>query len=127
LLFLRIAIGIIFIVHGWPKLTNARGMVQAFGQNNPGLVAFFTVQGAVEALGGVLLIVGIWTQIVNLIFALIMVGAIGLKNTMWKTGFMAMNATGWEFDFILLAANLALLTLGPGQLALLGAPLGKVG
>ncbi len=60
-----IAVGIISIVHGWPKLTGARGMAQAFGRTDTGTVAFFTAQGAVETLGGVRLIAGIWTQPVN--------------------------------------------------------------
>ncbi len=119
LLALRIAVGIIFIVHGWPKITGARGMAEAMGRPGTASVAFFTVQGIVEAGGGALLILGVWTQLVNVLLAIIMVGAIYLKNTMMKTGFMAMQATGWEFDFVLLAANLALLTLGPGGIAVL--------
>jgi uncharacterized membrane protein YphA (DoxX/SURF4 family) len=47
-----------------------------------------------------------------------MVGAIVLKNTQWKTGFMAQQTTGWEFDFVLLAANLLMFLTGPGRLAL---------
>ncbi len=119
LLALRAAVGIIFIIHGWPKITGARGMAEAMGRPGTAGVAFITVQGLVEAVGGVLLILGIWTQLVSVLFAIIMVGAIYLKNTMMKTGFMSMQATGWEFDFVLLAANLALLTLGPGAIAVL--------
>jgi putative oxidoreductase len=119
LLALRVAVGIIFVVHGWPKITGAQGMAAAMGRPGTASVAFITVQGIVEAGGGVLLILGIWTQLVNVLFAIIMVGAIYLKNTMMKTGFMAQQATGWEFDFVLLAANLALLTLGPGGIAVL--------
>jgi len=117
LLALRAAVGIIFIVHGWPKLTGARGMAQAMGQTGTAPVAFFTAQGVVEVLGGALLIAGIWTQAVAVVFAVIMLGAIGLKNSMMKTGFMAQQTTGWEFDFVLLAATLLLLTTGPGTIA----------
>lgn len=118
-LALRLAVGIIFIVHGWPKLTGARAMTQAMGRSDTGSVVFFTAQGVVETLGGALLILGIWTQLVNVVFAIIMLGAIGLKNSMMKTGFMAQQTTGWEFDFVLLAANLLLLVTGPGALAVL--------
>jgi uncharacterized membrane protein YphA (DoxX/SURF4 family) len=52
-------------------------------------------------------------------FVVIMLGAIALKNTMMKTGFTAQQATGWEFDFILLFANILLLLAGPGSLALM--------
>lgn len=118
-LALRVAVGIIFVVHGWPKLTGARGMAQAFGRGDTGTVAFFTAQGVVEVAGGILLIAGIWTQAVALLFAVIMLGAIGAKNTMMKTGFMAQQTTGWEFDFILLAVSLILLVIGPGSFAVL--------
>ncbi len=119
LLALRITVGVIFIVHGWPKLTNARGMTQAFGQSNLALIAFFTALGAVETFGGIAMVIGLWTQPISIAFAIIMVGAIALKNTMMKTGFTAQNTAGWEFDFALLGATLALLLVGPGRLVVL--------
>jgi len=123
-LALRVAVGIIFIVHGWPKLTQARtmgpAMAQMGGGMSPGVAtAWMYAQGAIEVAGGALLIAGIWTQPVNAAFMVIMVGAIGLKNTMMKTGFMAQQTTGWEFDFVLLFANLLLLLTGPGSIAVL--------
>jgi putative oxidoreductase len=119
-LALRIAVGIIFIVHGWPKITGGRGMAAAMGggQARPVLVGVFTAQGLVEVGGGVLMILGVLTQLVAAAFSIIMIGAIVLKNTQWKTGFMAQQTTGWEFDFVLLAANLLLFFTGPGSLAL---------
>lgn len=120
LLALRIAIGVIFIVHGWPKITGARGMaaMMSGGEAKPALVGLFTVQGLVEVGGGVLLILGVLTQLVAIAFMIIMIGAIALKVGMLKTGFMATQTTGWEFDFILLAANLLLFFTGPGRLAI---------
>jgi putative oxidoreductase len=120
LLALRVAVGAIFIVHGWPKITGGRGMAAAIGggQARPILVAMFTVQGLVEAGGGVLMILGVLTQLVAAAFMIIMVGAIVLKKTQWKTGFMAQQTTGWEFDLVLLAANLLMFLTGPGRLAL---------
>lgn len=123
-LALRVAIGVIFVVHGWPKLTQARqmgtGMAQMGGGMSPGMMTgWMFVQGVVEVGGGLLLLAGIWTQLVAAIFVVIMLGAIGLKTTMMKTGFSAQQTTGWEFDFILLFANLLLLLAGPGSLALM--------
>jgi putative oxidoreductase len=120
LLALRIAVGVIFIVHGVPKITGARGMAAALGggQAKPALVGMVTVQGVVEVGGGALLILGVLTQLVAIAFMIIMVGAIYLKMTRWKTGFMSQQTTGWEFDLVLLAASLLLLFTGPGRLAL---------
>lgn len=119
-LALRIAVGVIFIVHGWPKITGARGMaaMMSGGEAKPALVVLFTVQGLVETGGGVLLILGVLTQLVAIAFMIIMIGAIALKVGRLKTGFMATQTTGWEFDFVLLAANLLLFFTGPGRLAI---------
>jgi putative oxidoreductase len=120
LLALRIGVGVIFIVHGWPKITGARGMAAMMGggEAKPVLVGVFTIQGVVEAGGGVLLILGVLSQLVVLAFAIIMIGAIFLKVTKWKTGFMAQQTTGWELDFVLLAASLLLFFTGPGEIAI---------
>jgi putative oxidoreductase len=121
LLALRVAVGVIFIVHGWPKVTGARGMAAALGggQAKPAMVGMVTIQGLVEAGGGALLILGVLTQLVVAAFMIIMVGAIALKTTRFNTGFMSQQTTGWEFDFVLLAANLLLFLTGPGRIAIL--------
>jgi putative oxidoreductase len=120
LLALRLAIGAIFIVHGWPKVTGARGMAAAMGggQAKPVMVGVLTLQGIVEIGGGILMILGVLTQLVALAFAIIMIGAIVLKNTQWKTGFMSQQTTGWEFDLVLLAGNILLFLTGPGEIAI---------
>ena len=119
LLALRLAIGAIFIVHGWPKITGARGMAAAMGggEAKPVLVGVFTLQGIVETGGGILMILGVLTQLIALAFAIIMIGAIALKISQWKTGFMAQQTTGWEFDLVLLAGNILLFLTGPGRIA----------
>lgn len=124
LLVFQIAIAVIFIVHGWPKLAKARemgaGMAQMGGNMSPTVgTAWMYVQGAIEVAGAVLLIAGALTQVVAIAFGIIMVGAIGLKITMMKLPFFSQEASGWEFDFILLAALLLLLVTGPGDLAVL--------
>jgi uncharacterized membrane protein YphA (DoxX/SURF4 family) len=120
LLALRLAVAAIFLVHGQAKATGARKMLESMGQATPARVAQTTIHGWVEVLGGIALAVGFLTQLVAIVFGIIMVGAIALKNTQWKTGFMAMQTTGWEFDLVLLAASLVLLFGGPGALAIQG-------
>lgn len=119
LLALRVAVGAIFIVHGWPKITGARGMAAAMGggEAKPVMVGMFTIQGIVETGGGILMILGVLTQLVAIAFMIIMLGAIALKTTRLKVPFMATQTTGWEFDLVLLAANLLLFFTGPGRLA----------
>ncbi len=117
LLTLRVAVGIIFVVHGWAKLPGLMTVGQADGGGGS-MALFFGIQGIFETVGGLALIFGVGARLVALLFAVIMVGAIIVKHTMFPTPFMASTTTGWEFDFVLLAANIALLLAGPGALAL---------
>jgi uncharacterized membrane protein YphA (DoxX/SURF4 family) len=43
-----------------------------------------------------------------------MLGALWHKMFKWKIPFLAADKTGWEFDFILLGAAIALLFIGAG-------------
>lgn len=98
-MFLRVALAIIFVVHGLPKFKN-KGLLTPGGK----------LQGLVEVLGAAGLILNWYVQLIALVFSVIMLGAIYFKVFKWRIPFKASNNTGWEFDLILLAANLLLLT-----------------
>lgn len=126
LLILRLAMGIIFIVHGWPKLnpnSPMKGIAGVSGflkQMGVPLPMFFAwVVALLETVGAVLLVLGLGTRILAAGFAIDMLVAILLaKIRFMKVGFTVQQATGWEFDFMLLAAALALLFMGAGNIAL---------
>lgn len=103
---LRFVIALIFVVHGWPKIKNPKGIADAAwgGRTWAGLL-----QGFVEVVGGFAIIFGFWMEWALFAFILIMVGAIFFKIVKWKTPFMARESTGWEFDLLVLAGLLALL------------------
>jgi len=88
------------------------------GGPNPAMATVFTTQGMVEVAAGVLLAVGIITQIVAIPLAIIMIGAIVLKIIRFKTGFFSQATTGWEFDLLILAGLVLLFLAGPGELAI---------
>ena len=118
-LALRVVLGVIFVVHGWPKVAGGKKMAEMMtGGPNPAMATVFTTQGMVEVAGGVLLAVGIITQIVAVPLAIIMIGAIVLKITRFKTGFFSQATTGWEFDLLILAGLVLLFLAGPGELAI---------
>ncbi|MBI2065484.1 MAG: DoxX family protein [Candidatus Zambryskibacteria bacterium] len=94
--FLQFTVGVIFIYHGWPKLKSKAGPLKIGG----------TFHGLVEVVGAVALFFSWQVRAVGLVFAIIMLGAIYMKKFKWHTPFSSHNATGWEFDFILLAANI---------------------
>ncbi len=98
--FLQLAVGIIFIVHGKTKLKKGNKFIAVGG----------SLHGLVEVVGGLALIASFQVQLVGLIFSIIMLGAIWFKKFQWHMPFMAQDKTGWEFDFVLLAANLFFLT-----------------
>lgn len=126
LLILRVAMGILFVVHGWPKLNpnspirGTAGFAGFLKQMGVPLPLFFAwVVALLETVGAVLLILGLGTRILALGFAIeMLVAAFVAKRGFMKVPFVAQQATGWELDFILLAASLALLFLGAGSIAL---------
>lgn len=112
LLALRLALGAVFVVHGKAKL----GMwkTQPNEQMKAPMISLMKLLSVAESLGGLALIIGVWTEAAALGLGIIMLGAIYFKMKVWKAPFKADNATGWEFDLVLLAGNLVLLTSGPG-------------
>lgn len=128
---IRVFVGVLFIVHGAPKLFGAarkpmRDGMKSFGIPGP----LFDLVGLLEFLGGVALIIGLLTRIAAALLALEMVGTTilyitrlykaplprGYVEPMFKAtrGYMF----GWELDTILLASCAAVAILGPGMLSL---------
>ncbi len=111
---LRLTMAIIFIYHAMPKLKNAKDMAQGMGMS----AGMIFMLGMVELLSSFGLILGFYAQIAALLLAIIMIGAIGMKKMKWGVPFAAMDKTGWEFDLILLAANIAILLSGGGSIGI---------
>jgi len=117
LYILRLIVGSIFIYHAVPKLRDSKGMAKMMGKGNA--VPMIMALGLVELLSALGLILGLYTALSALLLSIVMLGAIMMKITKWQSPFSAMDKTGWEFDLILLAANIAILTTGGGSIALL--------
>ena len=115
LLILRVVLGIIMMYHGWPKLTNLGGTIEGFsgmGIPAPPLAAVLSM--VAEFFGGLLLLVGVFTDIAGLMIAIDMLGAITFVHA--KNGF-AVNEGGVEWPLALLAMALAIALAGPGRYA----------
>ena len=107
LLLLRLTIGAVFLYHGSMKygfLTGEKSMEGFMGM-------VFPVLAVAEPLFGALLILGAFTMIDTVALAIIMIGAMYTKISGGK------EFGAWEYDLLLFAANMALLTVGPGNLS----------
>lgn len=124
LLILRVGIALVFFVHGWPKLNpnsemkGVQGVAGFFQQMNipfPRLAAW--IVALLETVGAVALALGLGTHLLGAAFAFNMFVAITkAKIGMMKAPFSGQN--GWEFEFSLLVAGLALFFTGAGAISL---------
>ena len=105
LLFLRLILGQIFLVHGWRKI------VKKESDGTPKYIFL----GAMEVIGALLMITGFLYQIAALIFIIIMLGAIYLKFFVWEGQTYVSNT---EYDVLILLSSLTIGIFGPGALAL---------
>jgi putative oxidoreductase len=115
LLLVRLALGIVFIAHGWQKLAvyGVSGVATGFGQLGfplPMLNAVLIT--AVELGGGLLLIAGAGTRIVGALLAFSMLVATLVVHR--AAGFFLPN--GYEFSLTLMLVSLALTQTGAGPL-----------
>ena len=111
---LRVVVGIVFLMHGWQKLfvfhfAGVAGFLGQLGVPAPSVMG--VVLTLVEFLGGIALILGLFTRWAAWLLAIEMVVAILLVH--FKHGFFMPQ--GFEFALTLLAANLALALNGPGS------------
>jgi putative oxidoreductase len=110
---LRVVTGVIFLMHGWQKLTVFRvngvtGMFTNLGVPLPNIFAIIVI--AVELVGGAMLIIGLGTRWAALLIAIDMVVAILLVHL--KNGFF--SPKGVEHPLSLLAATICLVLAGSG-------------
>jgi putative oxidoreductase len=117
-LVLRIVVGAVFAVHGADKLFNngldgTAGFLDGLGLPIP--VVFAVLLIAAELLGGVALIVGLfthWAAKVNLIVAIVAFFTVHMSN-----GF-SVREGGYEYIIVLAAALFSLMITGAGKYSL---------
>jgi uncharacterized membrane protein YphA (DoxX/SURF4 family) len=114
-LLLRLVIGVVFIIHGYPKFSAEQRKQGGEWMKSLGLSSGFILLGAVvEFFGGIAILLGILTQIIAPLFALWMLATTWLAKVKMKKKFVG----GYELDIILLVASLALAAIGAGAFSI---------
>jgi putative oxidoreductase len=115
LLLLRLALGVIFVFHGYPKLfTHTQETMQGF--THMGFPSYFAyISGILEFFGGCLLIVGLFTRIAALLLACEMfVALIKVHGLLSAPG----KVDNYQFPLAMAVGAFALATLGAGLISL---------
>jgi putative oxidoreductase len=129
-LCLRLAMGIGFIVHGWAKIS--RGTA-GFGKllawiGVPFPLATAAVTSYIELIGGILLILGLWTRFITIPLAATMLVAMftihihygfsSIKTIGLTPSGPLFGPPGYEINIVYLGGLLALMFLGSGKWSL---------
>jgi putative oxidoreductase len=114
LLILRVALGVIFFTHGYPKLAHANPAMQAMFVQHGLPAQFVYVAGVLETFGGLLLLVGLFMRAAALLLAIEM--CVAITKVHMVHGIMAVH--DYEFPLALAAAGFALATVGAGAASL---------
>jgi len=110
LLVLRLVLGFALVFHGLPKISTKREEIATMMRNRgvPGPVTL--IAGYFEFIGGLLLLIGLGTQIVGLLVALE-----ALASVYFFARFMGRRyIDGYEVKMAYVAIGLALFFLGAG-------------
>lgn len=115
LLVVRVVMGVAFILHGWPKIQNPMGWMNAMG--GEGVPSFIQALAALaEFGGGIALVLGLLTPLAALGIVCQMLGALFMVHFPMGHPFVA--ATGgpsYELPLVYLALAILLLVMGPGR------------
>lgn len=114
---LRISSGLLFIAHGWLKLSvftiaGTVGYFESLGL--PGLLAYLTIFA--EIAGGVALILGVGTRLVSLALIPVLLGATWVHSG--NGCLFSSEGGGWEFPLFWAVIQGVIATLGSGAFAL---------
>ena len=101
---LRVAIACIFLAHGYMKFSNFDSL--------PTLMKILAIA---EPLGGIAMLIGLLTRWAALGLSIIMLGAIYMKITAMGIGYTGGPGAGWEFDLLILASCIMMMTMGAGK------------
>ncbi|RME52336.1 DoxX family protein, partial [Candidatus Woesearchaeota archaeon] len=109
-------VGLVFLLAGLGKVMNMQGASSAFMKM--GFPGFFgPLVGWIELIGGVLLIIGLFSRVASFVLALVMLVALLKVHLPGYFGSWNIVASGVALSLSLFAALLTTAFAGPGKLA----------
>jgi putative oxidoreductase len=120
ILILRISVGIVMVAHGLPKIFWKRELFNKKWKKEYGFpLGSVILTGIVQVVGGLAIIVGIFTQLSSLILALNMLVATYISIWKHNEPFLSTpEGKGWDVNFLLVGALITLVLLGGGTWSL---------
>jgi putative oxidoreductase len=126
LLLVRLVMGPAFVLHGWPKIQNPMGWMNAMGGSS--VPSFLQALAAVaEFGGGIALILGLLTPIAAFGLVCQMLGALFLVHLPQGHPFVSQGGPSYELALIYLVMSVTLIALGPGKWSLDARSFGRRG
>jgi putative oxidoreductase len=117
LLIVRLVVGAAFVLHGWPKIQNPMGWMNAMG--GQGVPSFLQALAALaEFGGGIALILGLLTPIAAFGIVCQMLGALLLVHFPKGDPFVAQGRSSYELALVYLVMAVLLIATGPGRWSL---------
>lgn len=114
LLLVRLVMGLAFVLHGWPKIQNPMGWMNAMGGSS--VPSFLQALAALaEFGGGIALVVGFLTPIAAFGLVCQMIGALILAHIPQGHPFVSQGGPSYELPLLYLVMAILLIALGPGK------------
>ena len=117
LLLVRLVMGAAFILHGWPKIQNPFGWMNAMG--GEGVPSVLQALAALaEFGGGIALVLGLLTPLAAFGIVCQMLGALLLVHFPQGDPFVAAGRSSYELALVYLVVAVLLIAMGPGRWSL---------
>jgi putative oxidoreductase len=114
LLLVRLVTGLAFVLHGWPKIQNPMGWMNAMGGSS--VPSFLQALAALaEFGGGIALLLGLLTPIAAFGLVCQMIGAFLLVHFPQSHPFVSQSGPSYELPLVYLVVAITLIALGPGK------------
>jgi len=120
LLILRVVLGIVFVMHGWPKVA---GFSQTMaGMTHTGIPApLVALDIFTEFFGGLALVAGALARLAStgiIVVMLVAIFKVHLANGFFMNWFGSQKGEGIEYHLLVIAMALMVILAGPGRFAL---------